>query len=83
MTEKTTLRLLKIAMCLGLSLILFGHYLISYVRLPESHGVTGIIICALCIAVGIILSLPTKIYLTLLLMRKEQMASSDTSSQND
>jgi hypothetical protein len=35
-------------------------------------GVTGIIISAACIAFGLIFSLPTKMYLTFLLMKREQ-----------
>jgi hypothetical protein len=35
-------------------------------------GVTGIIICACCIAFGLLFSLPTKLYLTLLLMARER-----------
>ena len=37
----------------------------------ESLGVTGIIISAVCIAVGLIFSLPTKMYLTFLLVNRE------------
>jgi len=72
MTNTVIIRVLKLAMCLGLSLLLLGHYLISYAHLPEQWGINGIIVCTVCIAFGIILSLPTKIYLTILLMANEQ-----------
>ncbi|MGR6500969.1 hypothetical protein [Shewanella sp. Koi 1] len=37
----------------------------------EAMGVKGIIISALCVAVGMALSLPTKMYLTFLLVKRE------------
>lgn len=62
---------LKLVMFAGIALIIFGHYLWVGAKLPETMGVQGIIIVALCCALGLILSLPTKIYLTLLLMQYE------------
>jgi hypothetical protein len=67
---------LKLVMSLGFGLILFGHYLWVGLKLPETMGVPGIIIVAGCCAFGLILSLPTKIYLTLLLMQRESATSS-------
>ncbi|MCG7532816.1 hypothetical protein MHM98_15905 [Psychrobium sp. MM17-31] len=72
MNDKKRIRLLQIIMLIGICLILLGHYFISYANLPETMGVKGIIISAMCIALGIIFSLPTKIYLTILLMRREK-----------
>lgn len=66
---------LKLMMFCGITLILFGHYLWVGARLPETMGVPGIIIVALCCAFGLILSLPTKIYLTILLMQYENEAT--------
>ncbi len=57
---------------MGLSLLVLGHYLLSYADLPATMGVTGITICASCIAFGLIFSLPTKMYLTFLLVKREQ-----------
>jgi hypothetical protein len=71
MTEAQTLRLLKMLMLCGISLLIFGHYLWSGLKLHETMGVQGIILIGLCCALGLILSLPTKIYLTLLLMKRE------------
>ena len=53
--------------------IKFYHYhlLSDYM---ESLGVTGIIISAMCIAFGLIFSLPTKMYLTFLLVKRESEA---------
>lgn len=65
---------LKLVMMTGFGLLLFGHYLWVGLKLPETMGVPGIIIVAGCCAFGLILSLPTKIYLTLLLMQRESAA---------
>ncbi|OIQ47228.1 MAG: hypothetical protein BM565_07720 [Gammaproteobacteria bacterium MedPE] len=72
MTDKKRIRILQIIMIIGIGLILLGHYFISYANLPQKMGVSGIIISAMCVALGIICSLPTKIYLTILLMRQEK-----------
>lgn len=81
---------LKMLMLTGIALILFGHYLWVGLQLPERMGVPGIIIVAGCCALGLILSLPTKIYLTLLLMQRESaqqqaqlVASNAGNSNND
>jgi hypothetical protein len=71
-SETAQIRLLKVSIVIGISLLLLGHYLLSYADLPASMGVTGIIISAACIAFGLIFSLPTKMYLTFLLMKREQ-----------
>jgi hypothetical protein len=78
-TKRDSARLvfwLKLVMILGFGLILFGHYLWVGLKLPETMGVPGIIIVAGCCAFGLILSLPTKIYLTLLLMQRESVTPS-------
>lgn len=71
MTERQTLRLLKIVMLCGISLLVLGHYLWSGLKIHETMGVQGIILIGLCCALGLVLSLPTKIYLTILLMKRE------------
>ncbi len=85
MTEAQTLRLLKIIMLCGISLLIFGHYLWSGLKLHETMGVNGIVLIGLCCALGLILSLPTKIYLTLLLMKREaeRKASAEQQNQHD
>ncbi len=72
MSETAQIRLLKVCIVIGISLLLLGHYLLSYADLPASMGVAGIIISAACIAFGFIFSLPTKMYLTFLLMKRGQ-----------
>ncbi|SNY52230.1 hypothetical protein SAMN06297280_2043 [Arsukibacterium tuosuense] len=62
---------LKLAMLLGIAMVILGHFLWVGLDLPQTMGVPGIILVAACCAFGLILSLPTKIYLTLLLMQHE------------
>jgi len=69
--EKTLIKLLKISIAMGLCLIVLGIYLHMFSPKMEELGVTGIIISASCIAAGFIFSLPTKIYLTILLMKQD------------
>lgn len=71
MTDKNLIRILKIFIVIGISLILFGHYLLSYTDFTEQYGVMGIMICAGCIALGFVFSLPTKMYLTFVLVKRE------------
>ncbi|RZF91173.1 hypothetical protein EXT42_13805 [Pseudoalteromonas sp. CO302Y] len=78
MTEQTIIRILKTFIILGICLIVLGHSLLAGNYLGDSMGVHGIMISAACIAVGVLLSLPTKIYLTILLMKIE----SDLTAQN-
>lgn len=72
MSQTMIIRLLKISIVLGLCLIVTGHILIVSRYVTVDHGIQGIIIAAACIAVGVLLSLPTKIYLTILLMEAEK-----------
>ncbi|WP_213999410.1 hypothetical protein [Arsukibacterium sp.] len=62
---------LKLVMLVGVAMIILGHFLWVGLELPQTMGVPGIILVAACCAIGLILSLPTKIYLTLLLMQHE------------
>lgn len=64
-------RWLKIIMILGVSLIVLGHIVLIYTFASSSSDYRGFIIGAACSAIGIVLSLPTKIYLTLVLMEHE------------
>lgn len=70
--EQRLITLLKVSIFIGLFLLLTGIYLHMFSDYMESLGVTGIIISAMFIAFGLIFSLPTKIYLTFLLMKREQ-----------
>ncbi|EGM71725.1 hypothetical protein [Shewanella sp. HN-41] len=71
MTNDRLILLLKVCISAGVCLILLGIYLHNFNETVEAMGVKGIIISALCVALGMVLSLPTKMYLTFLLMRRE------------
>ena len=70
MTNKKVIRLLKGLMIIGFSLIITGVYL-TYSSHTDDMGVKGILLSAGCIAVGMALSLPTKMYLTFVFMNRE------------
>ncbi len=70
MTDKKVIRLLKILMVIGFSLILLGAYL-HLSDYTKAMGVKGILLSAGCIAVGMAMSLPTKMYLTFVFMNRE------------
>ena len=72
MTDQKLILLLKIIMSLGISLILAGVYCHMYSETIEQMGVTGIVISACLVAIGMILSLPTKMYLTFILVKREE-----------
>ncbi len=77
MPEQTLIKLLKISIGIGLSLLALGIYLHNFSHYMESLGVTGIIISAVCIAFGLVFSLPTKMYLTFLLVKREADLQAD------
>ncbi|MDG6095856.1 hypothetical protein EXU34_00135 [Alteromonas sp. ZYF713] len=72
MTDQKLILLLKIIMSIGISLILAGVYCHMYSETIEQMGVTGIVISACLVAIGMILSLPTKMYLTFILVKREE-----------
>lgn len=82
MNDKKLMVVLKIVIVIGLCLLLLGHYLLSYAHLPEKMGITGIIISAACIALGLVLSLPTKMYLTFVIMKKENEQTPPSVTEN-
>ena len=71
MSENKLILLLKLSIFIGLILLLTGVYLHNASDYIESLGANGIIISASCIALGFIFSLPTKMYLTFLLVKRE------------
>ncbi|MFT6925857.1 MAG: hypothetical protein ACJAZP_001449 [Psychromonas sp.] len=71
MSENKQIFLLKLSIFIGLGLLLTGIYLHNYSEYIDSLGANGIIISASCIAFGFIFSLPTKMYLTILLVKRE------------
>ncbi|GIU02861.1 MULTISPECIES: hypothetical protein [Shewanella] len=71
MTDKKLIFILKICITIGICLILLGIYLHNYSETIDAMGVKGIMISAACVALGMVLSLPTKMYLTYLLVIRE------------
>ncbi len=74
MKDSSLIAVLKVVMVSGFCLILLGIYLHNFSPAIEAMGVTGIIISALCVALGMALSLPTKMYLTFIWVRREEAA---------
>lgn len=74
MTDKKLITLLKIIMMVGITLIGIGVYLHNFSETMDEMGATGIVISAVFVAFGMILSLPTKMYLTFVLMKHEEEA---------
>ncbi|SET07611.1 hypothetical protein [Thalassotalea agarivorans] len=81
MKDKQTIRILKMIMIFGICLFVVGHMLISYLDLPQKLGVMGMVIGASCMALGLVLSLPTKMYLTFLWMKKENTKDKNIKSE--
>ena len=72
MNDRKLVFILKIVMTVGISLILLGVYFHLFSPTIEEMGVNGIIISAACVAIGMALSLPTKMFLTFVLVKREQ-----------
>ncbi|AZG72240.1 MULTISPECIES: hypothetical protein [Shewanella] len=71
MSDNTLILILKICISIGISLILLGIYCHNFSETIATMGVNGIIISAMCVAFGMALSLPTKMYLTFILVKRE------------
>ena len=82
MQQSTQIKLLKTAMITGITLILLGHVVLIVTFGNDNIDFRGYILGAAMNAVGIILSLPTKIYLTLLLMEREERDNKNTHWQD-
>lgn len=74
MNDQKLVKVLKGIMIVGILLIITGVYLHNFSEAMDEMGPKGIIISAICVAVGMIMSLPTKMYLTILLMKLEEEA---------
>jgi uncharacterized Tic20 family protein len=72
MNDRKLILILKVIMIVGISLILLGVYFHLFSPTIEEMGVNGIIISAACVAIGMALSLPTKMFLTFVLVKREQ-----------
>lgn len=71
MSDKTLILILKVMMVAGITLILLGVYFHLFNQTIKEMGVNGIIISAACVAIGMALSLPTKMFLTFVLVKRE------------
>jgi len=81
MTDKKIVLTLKIVIILGISLILLGVYFHLFNQTIEDMGVNGIIISAACVSIGMALSLPTKMFLTFVLVKREMEQDKEKSSK--
>ncbi|WP_144213016.1 hypothetical protein [Shewanella donghaensis] len=77
MTDRLLIILIRLSITIGLCLILLGVYLHNFNDAVASMGVDGIIISSMCVAFGMVLSLPTKMYLTFLLVVRESEKNED------
>lgn len=75
---KKIIMLLKVVTVCGLLLIMTGIYLHMYEPLIEAMGVTDILSRAGCVAFSMILSLPTKMFITFLLVKREAYMAKST-----
>ncbi|WP_404399350.1 hypothetical protein LG288_06680 [Idiomarina seosinensis] len=78
MKVTTQAKLLKTAMILGITLILLGHVVLAVTFANDDIDYRGYMLGAAMNAIGVILSLPTKIYLTLLFMEREEKSNKNT-----
>ena len=72
MKEKSILRLLKIAIYIGLVLVIAAICLAVFGELHISMGAEGVMIIAATAGIGLLLLLPSKILVTYLLMTKRE-----------
>ena len=72
MKEETIKLCMTCSMFVGLSLVLVAIYLAVFAELHNSMGMKGIKIITALAGGGLILLLPSKIFLTLLLMKNEE-----------
>lgn len=72
-----TAKLLKIVMLCGVGLLIIGHVILLITFASDQIDHRGFILGAACSAIGVVLSLPTKIYLTLVLMEHEHKVNKD------
>lgn len=69
--NKKAIKIMKVVMVLGICLFLLGHYLLTYTSVPETYGIKGLAFSGGLMAVGLIMSLPTKMYLTFVWVKGE------------
>ena len=69
MTEAQLIRLMNTLMFSGLACITVALYLIIFKEIHVNMGIKGVQIIAGIIGIGLILLIPSKLYLTLMLMK--------------
>ena len=72
MREARITRIMNTLMILGLLLILSAISMAVFAELQLSMGITGVLIITATFGIGLFILLPAKIYLTLMLMSREQ-----------
>jgi len=72
MKEETIKRLLTAAMFTGLALVMVAICLVVFADLHNTMGMQGIKIISAVAGAGLVLLLPSKIFLTLWLMMKKE-----------
>jgi len=72
MKEKTLQRTMKIIIGIGLLLVIAAICLAVFAKLHISMGVRGVMIITATAGAGLILLLPSKLFLTLLLMKQNK-----------
>lgn len=80
-SDKNIITILKVVMTTGLCLIGLGVYFHMFSEWAEELGVTGIILSACLVAIGMIMSLPTKMYLTFVLVKLEHEKEAELREQ--
>ncbi|MCH8492036.1 MAG: hypothetical protein LAT53_02200 [Idiomarina sp.] len=70
--DQRLMLILKLCMVVGVCLLIIGHIILSATFINDHIDHRGYMLGAALSALGIVLSLPTKIYLTILLMEYEQ-----------
>ncbi len=83
MKDQDVRRLMFLIIVVGLSLVLYGVYLIAFTDTTTAKGSRGILTIAGLIAGGLFMSVPAKIYLTLQLMKANDEAVKTRNTQSN
>lgn len=71
MTNQNVLRILKMVMAIGITFICIGVYCHLFSETVHAMGVKGMIISGAFVAIGMAMSLPTKMFLTFIWVEHE------------
>lgn len=72
--------LLKGCLLVGVLLIIIGVILMAFTDVTVTMGMNGILMVSLIIGLGLLLSIPSKIVLTLLYLQKKEQNQAHSSS---